>query len=88
MPDGSQDDGGRPYERLIALFLAGVVLFHPLFIRVFDLGADVFVFGIPVLFVSVFASWAALIAGVALVIEVRSAAPADDTRPGPPSGPT
>lgn len=51
----------RDTARFVALFLLGVVMFTPLLIRVFDAPGSS-VFGIPVLFVYLFASWSLLIA--------------------------
>lgn len=56
-------------ERSIALFLLGLLLFSPLVMRIFDRGADVTVFGIPLLFAYVFLAWALVILILALVVE-------------------
>ena len=51
----------REIARFVALFLFGVILFSPLLIAVVDVsGASVF--GIPLLYAYLFASWALLIA--------------------------
>jgi hypothetical protein len=65
-------------DRLIGLFVLGVVLFNPPILNLF--GGTIF--GWPALFVYLFAAWALLIAGIAFVAE-RSAGPADD-RKAPP----
>ena len=59
-------------ERLVAIFCLGAVLFSPLVIGIFDRGAEVRIFGLPVLYFYLFAGWALLIALLASVIE-RSA---------------
>jgi hypothetical protein len=58
---------------MIGLFIVGVVLFNPPILNL--VGGSVF--GWPALFVYLFAAWAIVIAGVAIVVE-RS--------PGPPDG--
>jgi hypothetical protein len=57
-------------QRLVALFLLGVLLFNYPLLALFNRAADVF--GIPVLYAGIFLCWALLIALLALVIE-RSA---------------
>jgi hypothetical protein len=56
-------------ERLIAIFVLGIVLFNPLFIRLFDRGLDTTVFGVPLLFLYLFGGWAMLIALLVCAIE-------------------
>jgi len=56
-------------ECLVALFLLGAVLFNPLIIGIFDVGAGALFFGIPVLYLYLFAAWAVLIGLLAMVIE-------------------
>jgi hypothetical protein len=57
-------------QRLAALFLLGALLFnYPLLGLFADAGR---VFGIPVLYVYVFAAWALLVALMALVVEKRN----------------
>ena len=58
------NDPRRP-ERLVALFLLGGLLFSPALLAVFARPATLF--GLPALFVYVFAAWAAVIALLALV---------------------
>ena len=65
-------------DRLIGLFVLGVVLFNPPILNLF--GGTIF--GWPALFVYLFAAWALLIAGIAVVAE-RGSTPADD-RKAPP----
>ncbi len=56
-------------DRLIALFLLGTLAISPPLLAVFRVEA--LVFGIPVLFLYLFAAWAALVVLLALVIETR-----------------
>jgi hypothetical protein len=79
-PDASAGNA-RIGDRLIAIFLMGAVLLHPLLIGVFDAGAGRTVFGVPLLFVYLFALWAVLIVGLRLALQPgRPATP----RSGPP----
>jgi hypothetical protein len=55
----------RTHERLIALFLLGVLLLNPPFLLVFD--RPIRVLGIPVLYLYLFLAWTVLIAAVAAV---------------------
>ncbi len=57
-------------DRLVGLFVAGVVLLNP---PVLDLFSGGWVFGIPSLYVYFFTVWALLIVGLALVLEGRPA---------------
>jgi len=57
-------------ERLVDTFVCGCVLFNYPLLSLFD--RDVEVFGIPLLYVYVFAAWAGLIALMAWVIERRT----------------
>ena len=58
-------------DRLIALFLLGVLAISPPLLAVFR--AEAFVFGMPLLFFYLFAAWAALVGFLALIIEARRA---------------
>lgn len=69
--------GDRINERLIAIFCLGVVLLSPLVIDIFDRGPQVRVFGLPLLYFYLFASWAVLIALLEWVLERPSAAKGD-----------
>jgi hypothetical protein len=51
-------------DRLVGLFLLGVILFNPPILNLF--GGTLF--GWPVLFVYLFVAWGVIIAGVALVV--------------------
>jgi O-antigen/teichoic acid export membrane protein len=65
-------------DRLIGLFVLGVVLFNPPILNLF--GGTIF--GWPALYVYLFAAWALLIAGIAFVNERGSGSP--DDRKVPP----
>ncbi|HTQ00160.1 MAG TPA: hypothetical protein VMN56_12590 [Casimicrobiaceae bacterium] len=54
-------------QRLLVLFLVGLMLFNYPLLALFDRAATAF--GVPVLYVYIFSAWAALIALLALVIE-------------------
>lgn len=54
-------------QRLICIFLLGVVLFNFPMLALFNVGATLF--GIPLLFAYLFLAWAALILLMYLVIE-------------------
>lgn len=56
-------------SRLVALFLLGCALLDYPLLFLFDRPADLF--GVPLLYVYVFAAWAGLIALMAMVIERR-----------------
>lgn len=58
-------------DRLIALFLIGVLAISPPLLAVFR--AESFLFGMPLLFVYLFGAWALLVAFLALIIEARRA---------------
>nr|WP_294867058.1 hypothetical protein [uncultured Pseudogulbenkiania sp.] len=55
--------------RLVALFLAGCLLFNYPVLALFDRPAELF--GLPLLFVYLFAAWFGLIALMAWIIERR-----------------
>ena len=54
-------------ESLFFLFLLGVLLFNPPLLSIFDLPHQVF--GVPLLYVYLFACWGALLLLVAFIIE-------------------
>ncbi len=56
-------------QRLLALFLVGCLLFNYPLLLLFS--EDGVLWGIPVLYVYIFLSWAALIGLVAFVVESR-----------------
>ncbi|HEX6980316.1 MAG TPA: hypothetical protein VF342_13550 [Alphaproteobacteria bacterium] len=68
-------------DRLIALFLLGVLLFSPPALAIFSVDATVS--GIPVLYAYLFAAWIGLIALLAFVLRSRRAdLPGADRTPG------
>jgi hypothetical protein len=58
---------GRTKERLIALFILGALLFTPPLLIVFN--RTTLTFGVPTLYLYLFAAWAGLIIILALTIE-------------------
>lgn len=54
-------------ERLVVLFLLGVMLFNPPFLFIFDSGSEIN--GLPLLYIYLFAAWAVLIFLMALIIQ-------------------
>lgn len=66
-------------DRLIGLFIAGAVLFNPPILNLVGGSA----FGWPALYVYLFAAWALIIAGVALVVERSSGPPESPRDPRP-----
>lgn len=77
-------DENRCGERLVALFLLGMVLFNPLVVGVFDVGSESSLLGIPTLFLFLFVAWAVLIGLIAVVAE---SAPRNSIQPSPPARP-
>ena len=66
------NESGSRGERMAALFLLGLAAFTPPLLDVFDAGADVTVLGIPLLYLYLFAAWAALIVLMAMAAERRA----------------
>ena len=75
---------GITTERLVALFLLGIVAFTPPFLGIFN--TPRLIFGIPLLYLYLFAVWGLLIGLVALIVhhtadedddETTSTAPGD-----------
>ena len=62
---------GLTHERLIAVFLFGVLLFTPPFIGIFN--NPQLIFGIPNLYLYLFTAWMLLILLMAVVIESSDA---------------
>ncbi len=56
-------------QRLVALFLLGCLLFNYPLLSLF--AGDMRIWGIPLVYVYLFAAWAVLIAAMALIIERR-----------------
>lgn len=88
MPRAASDDrqwsaeanDQRVGEKLIAIFCLGLVLFSPIVMGIFDRGAATRVAGMPLLYVYLFASWAALVAMLAWVVETAARSPHSATR--------
>jgi hypothetical protein len=59
----------RKGQRLIALFIFGCLLFNYPVLSLFNVATVVF--GVPVLYVYIFAAWALLVALMALAVESR-----------------
>jgi len=64
-----RDTGEIKGQRLIALFFLGSLLFNYPVLSLFNVAAEVF--GVPVLYAYLFATWALLILSMALVAESR-----------------
>jgi hypothetical protein len=84
----NRKDDNRSGEKLVALFVLGIVLFNPLVVGMFDAGADTRMFGIPALYLYLFAAWALLIGLVAVVAERAPEATVAPPGPMPPIAPT
>jgi hypothetical protein len=67
-------------DRLIAVFLLGLLAFSPPLLSIFD--AETLVLGIPLLFLYLFGAWIGLIAFIAFIL--RPSARSHDDRPGGP----
>jgi len=50
---------GTPGERAVGLFILGFVLFTPPFLSIFS--QEIFLFGIPLLFLYIFAAWGTVV---------------------------
>lgn len=74
--------GSRTGERLVAIFVLGVVLFSPLVMGIFDRGPHTRVFGIPLLYAFLLSAWAVLIALIALATESRAESRRRSGEPG------
>jgi hypothetical protein len=68
----------RTHERLVALFLLGVLLFTPPLIALFNNATRVL--GLPPLYLYLFGTWAAIIALAALAME-RATPDSDPAKP-------
>ncbi len=75
---------GRTGERLVAIFVLGVVLFSPLVMGIFDRGPDTRVFGVPLLYAFLLGAWALLIALIALATCSRAEPRRRSGEPGRP----
>lgn len=75
---------GLTHERLVALFLLGVLLFTPPFLGIFNTPDRIF--GLPSLYLYLFAAWTLLIVLVTLAIESSDADEGAATRAEAPPG--
>ena len=66
-------------ERMVALFLLGVLAFNAPLLLLFNI--DAYVFGIPLFYVYLFAAWAGLIALMRLTARLATV----ETSPAPPA---
>jgi len=73
---------GTPGERWVVLFLLGALAFSPPLLSIFSV--DAMIFGIPVLYVYLFAAWGALIA-LAVIVAKRHHRPERAARRDPKS---
>ncbi len=76
------NETGSRGERMVALFLLGLAMFTPPLLDVFDAGAEVTVWGIPLLYLYLFAAWAVLIGFMAMAAERRAREDSEE----PPTG--
>lgn len=65
-------------DRLVALFLLGILLFSAPIMAIFNI--DALVFGIPLLFLYLFSAWLLLVALLALVLSRHREPPVDGTQ--------
>ena len=75
---------GITSERLISLFLLGLLLFNPPLLSIFDVPEAVI--GFPILYIYLFTAWAVLILLMALTIERATAGDEDQDREGAAPG--
>jgi hypothetical protein len=66
-PRGKRGKRGNRNQRLVCIFLLGVVLFNFPILALFNVGATLF--GVPLLFAYLFLAWGALILLMYLAIE-------------------
>jgi len=74
---------GNMGERAIALFLLAFLAFNPPLLSIFS--AELFVFGVPLLYLYLFCAWAGVIALVGLHAVAGNRA-AGEEPPAPPGG--
>jgi hypothetical protein len=75
----------RTHERLVALFLLGVLLFTPPLLALFNTATRVL--GLPALYLYLFVAWGAVIVLAALAVErvMADADPVNDDHTTPPA---
>ena len=72
-------------ERLLALFLLGVLMFSPPLLKIFSI--DTYFVGVPLLYLYLFIAWAVLVVIAASLARNRSEAPDIDADPSAPASP-
>ena len=75
---------GITSERLVSLFLLGLLLFNPPLLSIFD--SPETVIGIPILYIYLFTAWAVLVLLMALTIESATAGDEERDLGGAPPG--
>ena len=75
---------GLTHERLVALFLLGLVLFTPPFLGIFNTANRIL--GVPTLYLYLFAAWTVLIVLVTFVIESSDEEDRPTSTAEPPPG--
>jgi hypothetical protein len=73
---------GITTERLLALFLLGIIVFTPPFLGIFN--KPHLIFGIPILYLYLFAAWGMLIGLVALTVHRTADDDDNETAPATP----
>ena len=75
---------GITSERLISLFLLGLLLFNPPLLSIFDTPETVI--GFPILYIYLFTAWAVLVLLMALTIESAAAGDEEQDHSGTAPG--
>ena len=75
---------GHVGERAIALFLLAILAFSPPLLSIF--GADVILFGMPLLYLYLFCAWAGIIALIGLHAVLGRRPQDEEDQPAPPGG--
>lgn len=73
---------GITTERLLALFLLGIIIFTPPFLGIFN--TPHLILGIPMLYLYLFGAWGLLIGLVALIVHRAAGDDDDETAPAAP----
>ena len=73
---------GITTERLLALFLLGIIIFTPPFLGIFN--TPRLILGIPMLYLYLFGAWGLLIGLVALIVHRAAGDDDDETAPAAP----
>lgn len=67
--DGLRDGKAPRRDRMVALFLLGLLLFNPPFLRLF--GVEGWMLGVPLLYAYILGAWGGVIALAAVAAERR-----------------